>query len=219
MVKNALKSILNQTYQNYDVFFVNDSDEHDVMAASLAEFNFPPEKLTYCLSNESDQLKAERGYSRLGYFWNDACEKTDADVAIMLCDDDALHPDYLMNMKNWYEANPDQNYCYSHAIPFDPFTQNFEEVQPTPFWLNHTHPLAPSCMVDASQVSWRVKPMVEAGIKFPETQTRNLDAGLYAGMYDNWGLCNFSGFYGQYKGTYSTTLTNRGSDFGSFDLP
>ena len=215
MVRNALSSLVDQTYKNFMVALVDDTD-NSLMPDLLTEY--PTLNVELYVTGDSDEVKQQRGYSRFGAFWNKAIQTIDSDVAIMLCDDDALHPDYLQNLKDWYEKNQNCFYCYSHVLEFNPLEEDYRGAS-RGSWLNHTHPLLPSCVVDASQVSWRSKAFNELGMAFSETQTVNLDASVYDQMGRNWGLCPFSGFVGQYKGTFSNQLSFRSPNTPVIDKP
>ncbi len=218
MVKNALKSILNQSYTNWELVFVDDSEELNQDLVDYLNLNFK-DKVTYYHTNDTKEAKISRGYSTFGSYWNKGCQNSTSDIVLMLCDDDALYEDYLLNLNTWYENNPDKHYCYSHVVNFNPQETQPEENNYDPnYWLNRTEPINPCCMVDASQVSWRLKSMLESGITFPETQTANLDAAVYGQMQTTWGLCEYSGFVGQYKATFPDQLGNRPNTYDTVDL-
>lgn len=223
MVRLALRGCAAQTYQNFTLAFVDDSGPNDrrCLDSLLDELPSSEFEIRYMPVNDEQETKLSQGGSRFGEFWNQACYELDADVAVMNCDDDTLHPDYLQNLKNWFEQNPQYNYCHSHVIPFNPFTQNPFSTEPTPFWLNHSQPVQPSCVVDASQVAWRVDKMRESNIRFPSPATRNLDAAVYGAMHAAWGPCMPTNFYGQYKGLFHDQLSHRGAhnEYEPIDLP
>lgn len=49
-------------------------------------------------TEDSKENKLRRGGSMFGKYANIAMETIDSDIIIMLCDDDALIPDYLFNL-------------------------------------------------------------------------------------------------------------------------
>jgi glycosyltransferase involved in cell wall biosynthesis len=106
---------------------------------------------------------------------NKAIEESDSDIVIVLCDDDALFPDYLTNLNKFYEDNPDKSWCYSHVKFYNPEIETYIEAVESPYdksfnvaSLNyHTTPIAPSCMVDSSQVSFRRNAFTDNQVWFP----------------------------------------------------
>lgn len=219
MVMNAIRSLAWQgvDQQQIELAFVDDSGPTHPLPMDITQA-IPCNCTTY-LVNDTPEKKAAQGGSRFGTFWNQALDKSTADVALMLCDDDALYPDYLANLEKWFTEHPEATYCHSHVAPFDPFTQTLPNVEPRPFWLNHSHPIAPSCVVDASQVAWRLPAMREANIRFPDIQTRNLDAALYGAMHAAWGDCLPTNFIGQFKGVFGDQLSYRSNEWEVKDLP
>ncbi len=131
-----------------------------------------------------------------------------------MCDDDALYEDYLKKLNQYHTEHPEVVYCYSHVIPFDPQVET-----PSPslglreFPHNHTHTLMANCQVDASQVSWKIREVVKAGVRFNDIQTVNIDAHLYQQLDSLFGPCPFNGFISQYKGWFSGQLGKRCEHF------
>jgi len=220
MVRHALRSLRAQTHKDWELAFVDDSGPDSTVLNIVLEELGNKNGITVYNVGDTDAQKMARGYSRFGAFWNQACRESDADIALMLCDDDALHPKYLANLNEWFTSNPQHNYCHSHVSPYDPFTQLPATAPIQGFWTNYDTPIYPGCRVDASQVAWRLPQMKAAGIWFPEQQTANLDAAVYGAMHAAWGDCYPTGFLGQYKGVYGTALTYRvGNEYNIMDLP
>jgi hypothetical protein len=151
---------------------------------------------------------------------NDAMKESDADIAFILCDDDALYQDYLKNLVNFYEENTNSIYSYGKVsiynpndfISFEELKDNFNNV------LNHrSGPISPAYTVDASQVSWRLKNFKEVGIKFLSPQTAALDANLYQQLEAAFGKCDANECIAQYKGLYPQQLGNRQNPYSPGD--
>ena len=151
---------------------------------------------------------------------NQAVRESDADIVIMMSDDDAVHKNYFSNLNSFYSANPSCMYSYSHIIPFDPFEQvpcdtlkyhnnNKKWNTKATSGLNWTQPINPFCRVDATQVSWRAECNKVHDIWLPEEQTKNLDASFYQAMFDKFGNCVFNGAISVYKAFHKDQLTNR----------
>jgi hypothetical protein len=100
MVENALSSIIknNKTHKDWHLAFIDDS----LFKTGQAVF----EKYMAPFGNQASYWKTDttaeekmRAESQIGRFMNEAITASDADIAIMLCDDDELCPDYLQKFK------------------------------------------------------------------------------------------------------------------------
>ena len=211
LVKNALNSLKTQAYKNWKLAFIDDGSEHP--GRPIVESLFDSEDLertTFYSTEDSREKKLEQGGSRYPQFLNKALTEIEADVAIFLCDDDALYEDYLENLNRYHTNNPNVVYCYGHVIPFNPQKEAMTPLLgKRPFPHNHTHDLMACNHVDASQVSWKIKPTREAGVMFNDIQTANLDASLYQQLDLLFGPCQYNGFISQYKGWFPGQLGNR----------
>ncbi len=215
LVRNALNSIKNSTYPNWELAFIDDgSPNHPGQPIVLEMFTqHELDKTDFYICKDSPEQKDIQGGSRMGHYMNQAIKDTpDADIVIVLCDDDALHEQYLENLNEYFLANPTSNYAYSHIIKFNPETETFPlDMSTDRTWMlnRHTQPINPHCQVDASQVAWRYKAHEELGIAFPSPMTSALDAALYTQLYNVYGLCHFTGFVSQYKGVFENQLGTR----------
>jgi glycosyltransferase involved in cell wall biosynthesis len=219
MVKLALDSICAQGDADYHLAIVDDGSTKPLRDV-IDQYVWTIGDVTLYNTNDSVEQKLAQGGSRFGSFWNKAIEDTDADLGIMLCDDDALVPGYINGLDRYYTANQDVKYSYGHVSVYDPTT--YPSIDNMPFdygtFLNaHTWPIDPYCRVDASQVSWRIKDWKEAGIKFPAPQTAALDAEVYSQMFEAFGPCPFNEMVVQYKGVFSDQLGQRSNHFVVID--
>lgn len=206
LVKVALNSIKNHSYKDWEIAFIDDSSEEpgrpiveDILADEI-------HKVKFYNTNDSIEDKLSRGKehgSIFGKYAQIAIEDSIADYVLMLCDDDALYPEYFNNLIRYFNDHPDENYVYSHIHTYDPILTPLE-TNPSfePHHLNKTWPLNPHFNIDMSQVAWRRKEFLDAGIKFPYPMTANLDAVIFNQMHNRFGDCKFSGFIGEYKGMY-----------------
>lgn len=222
MVRNALESIKNLDYENWELAFIDDgslSPGKPIVEEILKDHL---NKITCINTEDSIADKSLRGGSNIGLYMNQAVESSDADISIMLCDDDALVFDYFSNLDRWFTDNPEKKYCYSHVILFDPFLEkpdkesfNTDEI----VWTGHkqkryknrynkTKRHNPENSLDSSQVAWRISNK-EKHISFPFPQTANLDATFYSKLNATYGPAVFSGFTGQYKGHHKDNLCLR----------
>lgn len=219
MVKNALQSINESTYTNFTIAFIDDGSK--IPGHLIAEQILNPELLNKTIfynTNNSVEEKINQGGSVFGKLANEAIQTANCDLAIMLCDDDALTPHYLGYLNKYFKLNPEVNHCYSKVLFYDPTKEDYTQGkattnfthQGTTYQLNHYDtPINPYCKVDSSQVAWRTKCNTENNIWFPYPQTRNLDASLYKQLYEKCGYCYPTYIYGQYKGAFADQLGNR----------
>jgi len=222
MVRNTLESIKNINYDNWELVFIDDGSEEpgrpiveEILADELQKISF--------ITGDPVEKKIAQGGSRIGEFMNTAIKNSEAELAIILCDDDALLPDYLTELNRWFIGNPHKMYCYSHIILFDPFKEKpdkkfFEKDEI--LWqgciqnryrnrYNKTRPVNPSGSLDSSQVAWRLSCNKKDGIWFHSPQTCSIDAKFYEGLKRHYGQAMFSGFIGQYKGHHIDNLSTR----------
>jgi glycosyltransferase involved in cell wall biosynthesis len=221
MIKIALESIKRQSYHNWEVAFCDDGINY--LGKPIVEEMFSEkdlEKFKFYATGDSPEQKKNQGGSKHGHMLNNAMQKSDADIAFILCDDDALYKDYLKNLVNFYKENADSIYSYGKVsiynpndfISFETLEDNFNNV------LNHREgPISPAYTVDASQVSWRLSNFKEAGINFLSPQTVALDANLYQQLERAFGKCDANECVAQYKGLYPQQLGNRSDPYSSGD--
>jgi glycosyltransferase involved in cell wall biosynthesis len=219
MVKNALRSINKSTYTNFTIAFIDDGST--TPGKPIVEETLSPDllsKVIFYNTNHSIADKIKQGGSIFGKLANEALQTTKCDIALMLCDDDALTPGYLEYLNEYFKLNSEVNHCYSKVLFYNPtkedYTQSKETINfnhsGTTYNLNHYDtPINPYCKVDSSQVAWRVKCNLENNIWFPYPQTRNLDASLYKQLYEKCGECYPTFTFGQCKGAFEDQLGNR----------
>ena len=199
MVINALNSIKNLKYSNWQLDFIDDSGD-DVFRDTLLNFGLDNSKVNYIPTYDTDEYKKTLGGSRHGHFMNESIKKSDAEVVVILCDDDALIDDGLNKLDKFYTENP---------------TSEFDKIEKAKYTINLNNnygPTSPSCRCDSSQVTFRRKNFTENNIWYPSPQTRNLDANIYQNMYNAIGWCYPTCEYVQYKGVFAGQLGSRDLD-------
>jgi len=213
LVLNALESIQKSNYTNWHLTFIDDSGDANFKDA-LFNYGLDNSKVTYLPIMMSEDDKAAATASVFGSYINSCIYTTDADIIVTVCDDDAILPDYLENLNTFYTNNPNEMWCYSHNMFYNPEIEHYTKATITPadptlsdINLNaHTEPIIPSCLVDSSQVSFRTIAFTRKDIKFPSPCTKDLDRNVFEQMYPVWGLCPFAGCIGQYKGWFENQL-------------
>ena len=215
----ALESVCRSTLKHWELAFIDDSSRQDGEQILSVFFNERPQfrphqpKIQIYKTSDSLQMKRQRGQALIGKFANIAMEQSGAALSIMLCDDDGVTPDYLLNLSAFYNSHSEINYSYCHVLPYDPSAcGSLEDIEFQDFYLNYLCPIRPERNLDSSQVSWRREAFLRAGMTFPFPQTACLDAAVYSQMCAKWGPCAWNGLYGQYKGWFSDQLGNRAAD-------
>lgn len=217
LVQIALNSIKNHNYSNWEVAFIDDGSDipgEPIAKKILSEYLT---KIKFYNTDDSIKNKLNRNKengSIFGKYAQKAIEESNADYVIMLCDDDALYPEYFNNLNKYFQTNITEKYVYSHIHTYDPVLTRIEDNPPFEYHhLNRTEPLNPHFKIDMSQVAWRRKDFLNANIKFPHPMTINLDSVLYDQMWNHFGDCKFSGFICEYKalykGGYNDQLSHR----------
>jgi glycosyltransferase involved in cell wall biosynthesis len=210
LVRNALVSIRDCGFDDWQLYFVDDGSPRPGLPVveSILKVSMPKIKCDYI--PDSEEEKQRRGGSRFGSFLNKAIVNSDAEVVVMICDDDALIPGALSKLVDFYENNANVLYAYSWIAPYDPSNEaphvSFLE---RPCHLNREGLIHPSNQVDSSQVTWRRQCFDNAGVRYPEIRTRNLDSELFATLHAAHGLCHPTRFHLQYKAIFENALGAR----------
>lgn len=213
IVLNALESILKSTYSNWHLTFIDDSGD-DSFKESLLSFGFDNSKVTYVPIMMPDDEKIEIGGSIHGEYMNQSIKKTDSDIIIILCDDDAFSHDYMENLNSFFNKNPNEMWAYSHVRFFNPDKEHYskskevcEDISLNKVNLNENFlPINPYCKVDSAQVVFKRDAYIKKNVWYPSPATINLDAYIFNKMFSSWGPCMFTGFFGQNKGWFENQM-------------
>lgn len=204
MVRNALKSVLraNENHNDWELAFIDDSSSvpgrpicEEILGDHLS-------KIKFYNTNMTPEEKLKTG-GMVGRSMNQAIKDSSADIVIMLCDDDAVCPDYFLNLSNFF-SNKNCLTCHSHVYQFNPAFEDIDHVFRPANGLNHMGEILLAGNVDASQVAWR-REIHKRNIWFKENKTSYLDFSFYSDI-DTVGKTDFSGFYSQFKGIHPTAL-------------
>jgi len=220
----ALKTMLESDYDNWELSFVDDSsDQHsdeilEIFFEENPQYKDKKDRVKIFKTNDSIEEKKERGEAIFGLVANDSMRESDAEITLMLCDDDGVIHDYLSKLNSYYLNNPERIHSYSKVIPYNPLKGRKTEAKKGEWvegnsgleykefsfmpenYLNcrGDSPHAENSL-DSSQVSWRRSKAIEDEVLFPYPKTSNLDAVIYNKMDKKWGECHFNGIIGQYK--------------------
>ena len=211
MVQNALNSIREQTYSNWELAFIDDGSEASGEPVVREVLKDHLDKVKFTRTETTWDERFSPG-SPIGLHMNDAVMASSADIVIVLCDDDALLPNYCADINTFFTNNPDQVWGYCHVVAFDPSQQDYHTAPLTPWFSynGHTQPIAPSCAVDSSQVVYRSSCTKEGGMYWIYPQTGCLDCNFYEKMVEVYGKCPWMGCVGQYKGVFPDQMGKRG---------
>ena len=215
LLRNTISSILaaNEHHNDWELGFGDDGSAipgrpivEEILKDHLDKIEFAESGMTI-----EDKLKQGLLIGRIA---NNKIATSNADVAIILCDDDEIHPKYLKNLSDFYDNNPTVMYAYSKIHLFNPLFQSSSVVNN----LNHKYnqwsdPINPAGKVDASQVSWRLDCCNKLGAWFKDSTKsiekpwiNDTDKGFFENLHDKCGLCYPTGFVGQYKGIHDYQL-------------
>lgn len=200
MVVEALQSIKDSTYTNWELCFIDDASMFPGEGIVRGMFNEEElAKTTFCNIIDTKIDKLARKGSWIGKVANEHILKTDSDICLFLCDDDRLLPTYMADLDRYYTNCPQIQYSYCHLNKFGDASG--------PHHLNHTETLDPFCKVDASQVTWRTSCFKDTeSVRFPWPKTSCLDADLFGKLCEVYGPCPFNGIIGQEKRIHKNQL-------------
>jgi glycosyltransferase involved in cell wall biosynthesis len=212
MLRNALRSVKNSTYKNWDLCLIDDGIEFPgigILNECFTKEERIEHGISYIQTMDEKKRKDDRGGSQHGIYINTAIETSDSDIIIILCDDDILMSDYMEKLNSFYTLNPEVKYSYCHLEFYDPLNEKDIVNSNYTRYLNSMNtPINPVRRVDSSQVTWRRNAWIESGIKFPYPRTSNLDELIFGNMHNSWGKCVFNDIVGQRKGIHAQQLIN-----------
>jgi glycosyltransferase involved in cell wall biosynthesis len=212
IVLNSLRSILNIGYPEFEVHFIDDGSTNkgepivrDVCSSIIDKFKFD------YIDNSIEQKKSQGG-SIHGKYLNKAIYESDADHVIILCDDDAIYPDFLtkLNIHINKEVNKDKKYFYHNMVLYDslnePYENGIERKDLSYFTNQWKTPINCGGKVDSTQVTYSRPAFVESELTYPAPQTAGLDETIFNKMSSVWGLCEYSGLISQLKSNNADNL-------------
>ncbi len=216
LVRNALNSIVkaNKHHQNWILLFGDDGSPIPGKPIAEEVLHEHKNKLVFAQSNMTLQDKLDKGLT-IGHYANEAIKNSDADIAIILCDDDELFPTYLADLNIFFQCNKDILYCYSKIHIFNPLINKSSESNSLTNkynqWATSINPVG---KLDASQVAWRLEcckkyeAWFEESTKFVEDKPwiKDTDKSFFENLYEKCGLCHPTNFVAQYKGIHDYQL-------------
>jgi glycosyltransferase involved in cell wall biosynthesis len=177
-------------------------------------------------THDSEHIKNLQGGSRHGAFINEAIFLSTTDYFVILCDDDAIMPNYFKQANEYLNqfaplgpnTAPKPVYAFSWVKFYDPLTQHYTQAQHT---TPYQHPnstynpinrqedaVVPVCTIDGSQMLCSTQPFKKHVVQYPYPQTRCLDAAIYQQLFNAYGPCPNMRIYGQYKAAFAGQMGN-----------
>jgi hypothetical protein len=223
IVLNALHSIKNLNYDNWELHFIDDSGD-DSFKDILFSYGFDNKKVKYSAIYESDETKIKKGGSSHGHYINEAIKNSEADFTTILCDDDALVKDSFLQLDFFIKQNKSLEWFYNRVYFYDPSKEFYlnsnsrTEVQQNNYKSfydlnNYFEPINPQNRVDGSQVIYKNSLFKNNLVRYPYPQTMNLDSSILGQIYRVSGPCWPSYVYTQYKAAFADQMGNRSSTF------
>lgn len=211
LIRNALQSIKEMNYDNWELAFFDDGsvNEGEPIVREILENHL--DKIRFFNTYDSIEEKTKRRDSHVGLYMNYAVVTSDAEIVVVLCDDDAITPEYFNGIERFYSQNPNEVWAYCHVIRYDPTAQDYHTVLvDSNDWYNrYITAVNPACALDSSQVSYRSKCTKKEGIYWNFPQTGALDANIFEKMQNKYGPCGFVGCVGQYKAVFPDQMGKR----------
>lgn len=211
LVQNALRSILasHKHYPHWKLGFCDDGSRIPGRPIVEGILHDHLDKVTFVETGMSFQDKIEQGLV-LGKMANYGISTVEADVAIVLSDDDELVPTYLRDLSGFFDRHPDIAYCYSNIYIHNPFMG----IRTVGHRYRYDGPIDPRGKVDASQVAWRIACCKERGAWFKESTklvpgkpwVADTDRSFFEELYLKCGPCQPTGLFSQYKGIHDYQL-------------
>jgi len=189
-VKRCFESVMNQTYQNFKIFFIGDKYE-DIKEFSEMCSWIPPEKLVavnlpIAAERDNPELTGKALWCSAGAnaskFGMNLMRKHKIYHHCRLDDDDYWLPNHLEVLNMGYTMFPESVYVYSNALYTDPHnhTRTFPSEMVSPLLRYDNLPPRPTKLIQ-SAASWRLD-------KIPLMPRNCLEQGrVYPGDADLWG--------------------------------
>lgn len=150
MIRQALKSVADQTHKNYELLIFDDSTAFDIMRV-VSEFQFPSLQVHHTVINAEER----RARGRLGVNCNHGLYLAQGDLVCFLCDDDYYYPNWFEHAAGYFEkdVNLDKRVGFG-ALSYSSKPEMEFPVYGFGIW--HERPIvAPGNRIDHNQVMHR----------------------------------------------------------------
>jgi len=150
MVRQALKSVFDQTYKNYELLIFDDSTAFKIMDV-LSEFKFPSLQVHHADITAEER----RARGRLGVNCNLGLHIAQGDLICFLCDDDYYYPQWFEHAASFFDTNSNLD----KRVGFGALSYSENQEMEFPihgFGIWHDYPIsAPGNRLDHNQVMHR----------------------------------------------------------------
>lgn len=232
MVRKAIDSVFRQVGE-WELAIIDDSEKYPIdpiLKDFVSEDSL--ERVKVYKTGMTTESKRKAKGSCFGKFMNEAIKDSDAELALMLCDDDMLYPGVIQNAHQHFKNNPEALAVWCPVAVFDSETESEYDAIVTSegrtkgkyHWANYfndRHGKAKSLrMHDASQVIWKTECNKEGNIWFPYPKTGCLDSDFYRNLDNKYNVSRFSrgDFVSQYKNMHRHALSFRDKAFSKAEL-
>lgn len=196
MVRNALYSIAASTSDNWHVAFHDDGS--NTPGEPIARQIIEEGKITFYRND----TKPEQG--NIGQCINKILQTNmHCDVAVLLADDDALHPDYLFKLDMFFSKNPNAYYASCYVSHFNPMKETYftalKNFKPSFRTMNNSN-------ISGGQIAWTLDANKYLGVWFPEKGIKDYDKRFIEKVRATGSVWE-TGEYGQFKGIHARQLS------------
>ena len=211
VVRNALTSIKNLDYDNWELAFLDDGSTKagEPLVREILKDHLHKVKFYNTHQTLEDKIINE---SSFGKYVNEIIANSDSDIVIVVCDDDALVHTYLTNLNTFFTDNPEKMWGYCHVAEYNPEIEAATPylLQNVSTWYNrYTGPLTQtSCVLDSSQVVFR-RQVFQDGVMWPWPRTGGLDSKVFEQCDQKYNPCYWVGCIGQYKAVFQDQMGKR----------
>jgi glycosyltransferase involved in cell wall biosynthesis len=195
MVRNALHSVAYSACSNWHLAFHDDGST--TPGEPIAREIIPEEKITFYRNDNKPQE------GNIGHCINEIIRTNmHCDVAILLADDDALHPDYLTKLEEFFKRNNNAYYASCYVSPYNPMKETYftalKNFKVSAKTMNNER-------LDSSQIAWSLDANKYLNLWLPEKGIKDYDVKFINRMKET-GMIWETGYYGQFKGTHQRQL-------------
>ena len=215
LLKRALESILqsHEHHPDWSLLFCDDNSPVPGAPIVLDVLQGFHDRLTLVRNADSIEQRIDQGLT-IGKVANEGLLATDAEIAVVLCDDDKLVPTYLRDLSDFYTKNQTVMYAWSKIyvvnLEVSPIHHDFVDYN------SWEGAIEPKNRVDSSQVSFRISCFKDYGARYLELGHKHLDADLYSTLYEKFGPAPFTGLTAQFKGIHNYQLLYHKSTLHDF---
>lgn len=155
-VKDAIGSVLNQTYDNFIYWIIENSNDGGItrkeVLSAISKNGIPDSRVLYTQKNFTDEeRKAEYPTAVLLNEYLPVMAKA-VDVIMYISDDDIFNPEVFKKVARFFEDNPDSWACYFAMFSTDDEERDHGTIAANDIKLKGSDL---NCVIDGGQVAFR----------------------------------------------------------------